>query len=255
MRFPRYRIRALLVLIACASALLAAARDRLLRDREAGAIIEKLHCRSYNDVSYGPFAWFPRPLSNLIWPRYLNADVRFGWNPPSYGVQLHDDDLCELARLQHLHVLFINADNADPNEPITDEGIKCLSRCRELARLAITRTVMTDAALAAIGEIKTLRFLGISAPRVTGAGLRHLEALPELVKLNLSETAVGDDAVEVIAQIKSVRILYVGQTRITADGCDRLRALLPKTYVLGPTNAADPDMLEIPPEAAPYYDY
>jgi hypothetical protein len=254
MHLLRYSVRALLVAITVVSVFFAFARTRMARDREAQAIVERLHCNRFDGGRFPKIAyWLPGPFTHVLWPPYLNVNITFGLSPSSYGIKLHDADLCALASLRHLHVLWIHHanENVDPAHPLTDDGIACLGQCRELALLAIESPAMTDAAFATFGEIKTLTVLEISGARVTGTGLGHLEKLPALITLDLRDTQISDGAIERLAMLKQVRILFVGGTRITPTGCDRLRALLPDTFVLGPRVVPVVD-LEVPAAAAPY---
>jgi hypothetical protein len=213
-------------------------RIRAVRNSEAGAIIEKFHCEYDNGKGPPPFAYeLPHVVSDLLWPRYTNASVRFGWGSHrSAGVGLRDEGLRELCSLRHLHVLCITPDNMDLKHPITDAGIKHLARCHELDILAVTGTHVTDAALETIGTLGRLRELGLAGTAVTDAGMRHLTRLRALQWLSVVDTQLTDGAVEFIGEIKSLAEVHVERTRVTGDGADRLRALLPKARVDGPWN-------------------
>jgi hypothetical protein len=75
---------------------------------------------------------------------------------------------------------------------------------------------------AAIGRLKTLRFLTLYRTNVTNADLRLLCELP-LEGLNLTSTEVSDAAIDEILKLESLRSLCLGNVAITRDAVDRLK--------------------------------
>lgn len=66
---------------------------------------------------------------------------------------------------------------------------------------------MTDAGLAHLAEVKTLRVLDLTNTRVGDDGLEHLKALPRLERVGLSGTRVTEPALrELRAALPDVEI-------------------------------------------------
>ena len=90
----------------------------------------------------------------------------------------------------------------------------------EKLRLSGMRLSADD--FAAIGRLKTLRFLDLYRTNVTNANLQHLRKLPRLEGLNLSSTEVSDPAVDEIMKLESLRSLCLGNVAITPEAVARL---------------------------------
>ena len=60
--------------------------------------------------------------------------------------------------------------------------------------LDLEGTLVTDAGLGYLHDLRTLRFLVLDSTRVTDAGLPHLKRLPHLHDLSLNNTQISDDA-------------------------------------------------------------
>lgn len=76
---------------------------------------------------------------------------------------------------------------------------------------------------AAIGRLRTLRFLSLYRTNVTNADLRQLHALPRLEGLNLTSTEVTDAAIDEILKLESIRSLCLGNVAITPAAVSRLK--------------------------------
>jgi hypothetical protein len=82
---------------------------------------------------------------------------------------------------------------------------------------------MTDAALARIATIGTVRSLQIGGSReVTDEGLRYLAGLPELERLDVSGTSITDRGLEVFRHCPALRSLSLAGTHVTDAGAPHL---------------------------------
>jgi hypothetical protein len=82
---------------------------------------------------------------------------------------------------------------------ITDAGIARLQPIKTLRALALDRTAITDAGLAQFaqpGGLGNVRHLYLSRTRITDAGIRHLDALPSLQGVSLDGTRATSASVQ-----------------------------------------------------------
>ena len=151
----------------------------------------------------------------------------------------------------HLHTLVINDDNLDLGNPVTDDGVRCLSRCRELALLTVRSPAVTDAALESLGKIKTLKVLDLKAAPVTGVGLHHLEDMPALSHWTWAAPRSATTRSTRSCGSRASEYSALASRASRPPAATGSAQLLPKTFVLGPRTVPVRD-LEVPPEAAPY---
>jgi serine/threonine protein kinase/Leucine-rich repeat (LRR) protein len=107
---------------------------------------------------------------------------------------------------------------------VTPEGYKHLKRLASLEQIHFGYLKVTDAVLAACGEIKTLTWINLQQGAFTAAGLRHLSKLP-LTHLNLTETDTDDDGLEAVAGIAGMEKLVLHRTKVTNAGMARLAGM------------------------------
>jgi len=74
--------------------------------------------------------------------------------------------------------------------PITDAGLKELSKLKGLTHLYLNDTKITDAGLKELAKFKQLKSISLQRTKITDAGVRQLLKLPNLVELDLRITAV-----------------------------------------------------------------
>ena len=79
---------------------------------------------------------------------------------------------------------------------ITDAGVASLASLKELRRLHLDNTKITDKALATVAKFTHLEYLNLYGTEVTDAGLAHLKGLKNLKKLYLWKTKVTKEKVE-----------------------------------------------------------
>jgi hypothetical protein len=76
---------------------------------------------------------------------------------------------------------------------------------------------------AAIGRLRTLRFLNLYRTNVTNADLRQLAKLPHLEGINLTSTEVTDAAVDELTKLESLRSVCLGNVAVTPEAVARLK--------------------------------
>jgi len=93
----------------------------------------------------------------------------------------------------------------------------------KVEKLALSGMQLSAEDFAAIGRLKTLRFLGLNRTNVTNADLCQLRELTHLEGLNLTCTEVSDAAIDEILKLESLRSLCLGNVAITREAVDRLK--------------------------------
>jgi hypothetical protein len=117
--------------------------------------------------------------------------------------------------------------------PVTDADLVRL-KTLPLEQLALSRTWVTDAGLAEVGQMTRLQSLNLSEIAVTDAGLHHLSGLTILQWLYLDNTAVTDAGLEHLKGLPNLRALSVQGTKVTAEGIGQLKQTTPSLNRVGP---------------------
>ena len=99
---------------------------------------------------------------------------------------------------------------------------------QQIIELNLARTSVSDEQLSVTSELKELRRLHLEYTAVTDVGITHLKACENLLYLNLIETKVSDEGLKSLTEIKSLKELYLFNTNITKEG---LRNLNPQIKV------------------------
>ena len=94
-----------------------------------------------------------------------------------------------------------------------------------LLQLSIYNTQVTDANLAHLTGLTTLRSLNLSGTRITSKGLEHLQPLTMLEWLNLSNTQVDDSGLVYLTGLTNLKKLNLKNTRVTDAGLKHLKGM------------------------------
>ncbi|MDR2644058.1 MAG: hypothetical protein LBC74_14855 [Planctomycetaceae bacterium] len=98
---------------------------------------------------------------------------------------------------------------------ITDAGLDYLVQLKKLRKVRLSNTVITDAAGEKLAKISTLQDIDVSQTAFGDAGLAALKTLTKLKNLNLYLTEVTDAGVGVLKDFASVKTI----TRLNLDLC------------------------------------
>ncbi len=153
-------------------------------------------------------------LSTASWERLTRGSARSEHNqPPGEGER-------GARRVAALNCVFLTV------WAIHDADLQYICRWSHLDELAIIDAPITDAGLAHLARVRSLRSLYLVSCRgITGSGLAHLRAVTGLEYLDLSGTNVGDPALAHIAAIRSLLFLRLTDTRLTDAGLRHLTSL------------------------------
>lgn len=108
----------------------------------------------------------------------------------------------------------------------TDKGFGLLKELPNLRKLVIGKANLTPGAVAAIGQCKELRYLGLVGTGVSDAELAGMKDLKMLEHLGLSDNPqITDKGLATIKGFERLRVLYLNKTSITDKGLLELKSL------------------------------
>jgi len=153
------------------------------------------------------------PLSNLK-PDDLYTLSIYG---PFNGGQLPDDRcMPHIAHLTGLKVLRLE------NTKISVKGIKSIKNLKSLERLSLSKQ-LTDAGMAEIAGLTSLKGLYLNESRLTNAGLAHLARLTSLQELALGGGRMNNAALAHLAKLPSLSYLMLQGKTFTDAGMVHLK--------------------------------
>ena len=120
----------------------------------------------------------------------------------------------------------------DDAEELSDGDFAFLSRNRNLERLFLRRTQVTDQGLRELSSLTNLRYLSLAKTKITDEGLVYLKRLTKLTMLELSDTDISDEGLKHLQGLNSLQYLYLDGTKVTKKGVKELQAALPNCAIL-----------------------
>jgi len=117
------------------------------------------------------------------------------------------------------------------NTKITDKSMPAIGSLAELETIYLNGTGITDEGLKSLANLKKLRTLWLDRTAITDAGMAHLTGLPALTWIRFEETKVTDAGLLKLAEIKTLTSVGVRKSAITDDGIKKFNEILPKARV------------------------
>jgi hypothetical protein len=155
------------------------------------------------------------------------------------GTKFNDDGLAQLAgqdRLTSLNLAHTSVTEAGlvhlrkiPNLQslelrTSDAGLAELAQIKSLKRLGVIAwSPITDVGLGHLKDMKNLEELNVSYNEITSVGIEHLRGLRRLSNLCLNATKVDDVGMAAIKDIKTLDTLWLGGCPVTDAGLAHLR--------------------------------
>ncbi|QRR02970.1 c-type cytochrome domain-containing protein [Dyadobacter sandarakinus] len=102
----------------------------------------------------------------------------------------------------------------------------------QITWLKLGDTKITDQGLKEIAKLKNLSKLHLEHTGVTDAGMASLRDLPYLEYMNVVDTKVGDEGLKSAASIKALRSIYVWQSAVTDTAVQQLAATRPGLLIV-----------------------
>lgn len=97
--------------------------------------------------------------------------------------------------------------------------------------LKLTKTQITDIALASVSQLTSLTRLHLENTKITDNGLENLKTLENLEYLNLTGTNITDKGLKSIASLKNLKKIYLWKTQVSQSGIENLKKVLPNLVV------------------------
>jgi hypothetical protein len=127
------------------------------------------------------------------------------------------------------HQILNNTEGDDTN--VTDAGMANLQMLTSLRRLCLWDTLVTDNGMKHLKGLTNLRELDLSCTAIGDAGLHHLEGLARIQKLDLSYTEVSNAGIEPLKKLTNLQSLDVRGTKVDDFGAQEIRRALPKAKI------------------------
>ncbi len=112
-----------------------------------------------------------------------------------------------------------------------DHLLKLTPLADQVTWLNLAGTSVGDEGLKHLSKLKNLTSLHLEKTRVGNVGLAHLKELEHLEYLNLYDTRVSDGGLVHLERLKRLKQLYVWQTQVSRAGAERLKTTLPRVVV------------------------
>lgn len=141
------------------------------------------------------------------------------------GLRISRTGMKELATLKNLTRLDLG------KTPVTDADLKALAGMTKLTSLDLHGTQVTNAGMKHVAQFKNLTTLDLGKTRVRDFGVKELAGLADLTALDLSDTEVTDAALRELVGLKKLATLNLVGTRTTDAGIAELQKALPNCKV------------------------
>ncbi len=164
-----------------------------------------------------------------------------------------DEGIKHLARLAKLEQIDLDAFRVDREGfGVGDDAMKVLGQLPSLRSVGLRLTKVTDAGLAELAKCPTLTYLGLAGTRVTDAGLASLEQLSNLDSLQLGVYNEGakitDDGLKIIGKLKNLKSLDLSGTKVSDKGLVYLAPLVKLEHLaLDHTDVSDKGLAQLEP--------
>lgn len=120
----------------------------------------------------------------------------------------------------------------------------------QIVWLKLGNTAVSDATLIQVAKLKNLQKLHLEQTNVTDAGLKNLKVLANLEYLNLYGTAITDAGLTELVGLKNLKTVYLWQTNVTEQGLANLKKAMPSLEIVGGiTEKAIAEFAKAAPEA------
>ena len=140
------------------------------------------------------------------------------------GIDVDDAALNGLGQFKTLETILI-ASHDQPNDRVTDAAIAQLSGIATLKSLDVCGTAVTSHVLPQLKNMKALSQLKMSG-KLSGAGLNVLGTqFPVLSSIAFDRSDIGDNDLAEIAKVKKLVVLFLAYTSITEEGMPHLANL------------------------------
>ena len=136
---------------------------------------------------------------------------------PKGSRKFGDQDLYLLGSIKNLTRLLLD------HTALTEDGLKELKGLKNLDSLYLGDIETTEVGMKAIAGLENLTSFG--GTKITNAGLKEIKRFKKLTNLSLINTAITDDGLKEIRELKQLTALYLSKTMITDAGLKEIADL------------------------------
>ncbi|MEZ0483092.1 c-type cytochrome domain-containing protein [Fibrella aquatica] len=126
----------------------------------------------------------------------------------------------------YLSANFVNVRTFDPKLLAELGGIS-----QQVVHLRLSGQPVSNADLTYLTSLKNLTRLNLDQTRLTDEGLGTLASLPNLEQLNLYGTVVTDKGLDVLTRYPNLKVVYLWQTQTSPEGIRRLQQARPNLRI------------------------
>jgi len=146
-------------------------------------------------------------------------------------VPVADSELGALSTLTDSEIKNLERLNLE-NTRVTDASLPFLRNLTSLKRLVLENTKVSDSGLQYLSGLTSLEGLNLESTQVTDAGLHHLSGLINVRDLSLNGTQVTDEGLAHLTGLTNLQHLDLRNTKVTDAGIEGLRSRLPGIKIL-----------------------
>jgi hypothetical protein len=140
------------------------------------------------------------------------------------GGDIRDEDFTFLENLHDVERLWLSSTQ------MKGVGFDRLD-CPKLRWITVTDSPISDEGLRAISRFRHLQALRIENARISDAGVQYLRGCPDLKLLNLQGTNITNESIELLTGFESLKFLDVGGTNVSESAAVRLRQMKPNAMI------------------------
>lgn len=131
-----------------------------------------------------------------------------------------------LSGLKHLTYLDLSYN------PVVDDSLAKIV-APQLKGLILTKTKITDKALASVAKFRLLEVLSVRDTGITDTGIKQLAGLRDLEFLDISSTAVTDAGLLELTSLSKLKKISAFNTKITKNGLNEFLKSVPNCDLIG----------------------
>ena len=187
--------------------------------------------------SIGASVWLPYRREQQAIQKIENwgGSVETEKGDPEWLRQLVDED-----RMQEINYFERVVTIKLKGTPITNADIALLCRLPSLRELHLDDTTVTDSGLSRLSSLTNLQELHLENTAITDAGLAHLSGCTNLTYLCLDGTKLTDAGLAHLTKLTKLQHLYLNDTAVTDAGLVHLRRATNLEYLqLNNTSVTD----------------
>ncbi len=140
------------------------------------------------------------------------------------GGNTTDGGLVHLSKMAHLRTLFLG------DSQITGEGLHFIP-ASQLQTLYLDRTTFGDDHSEQLSAFRNLQRLGLAGTRITDSGLNALKPLQQLDYLSIEDTQIGDASIELISSLAKLYVVDVAGSQVSPAGIILLQGKRPNMLI------------------------